>query len=506
MQRKIPATMVTQHPDNANKPYWHSDAFVNTQYEANECFLSFSDLDACEYNWDWEGKYVDESVIEKLYSEHFDYFKNNQIGKDVFLTFRLPNPEVQTEFRVGRAFMGILSASLLAERIGMSNPPLFEVILPMTENAEQMLAIQEAFREIATLEHRLFNLKLQTLKHLEIIPLFEEVNIIMDSAQILEKYFENHLKMFGFKPEYLRPYVARSDPALNAGIMPTVLAIKIALSNYAKLQQKLKIKLYPMIGAAALPFRGGINPESVEDFVNEYKGIKTTTIQSAFRYDYTLEQSKEAIAKLKKLLPKNEAVIIDEKDEKKLRGGIAVFEKYYKSTIENIADTINKVAAFIPKRRERVQHVGLFGYSRGVGKVKLPRAITFTASLYSLGIPPELIGTGRSIRYAQENGLIEVVEKTYINLKSDLQKAGKYLNRENLAELAKENSAWKDIQSDIESIEGYLGTKLEPKNVAEREHELLTLKIFDKLVRQVPDIDELQDLIVQAAKIRKSLG
>lgn len=506
MQRRIPSTMVTQHPDNANKPYWHSDAFVNTQYEANECFLSFSDLDACEYNWDWEGKYVDESVIEKLYSEHFDYFKSNQIGKDVFLTFRLPNPEVQTEFRIGRAFMGILSASLLAEKIGMQNPPLFEVILPMTENAEQMIAVQEAFREMATLEHRLFNLKQQTLKHLEIIPLFEEVNIIMDSANILDKYFKNHQKLFGFKPEYLRPYVARSDPALNAGIMPTVIAIKIALSNFAKLEKKLNIKLFPMIGAAALPFRGGINPDTVEDFVNEYKGIRTTTIQSAFRYDYDHTKSKEAIQKLKKLLPTTQAEIIDSKDEKILRDAIGNFEKYYKSTIENIADTINKVAAFIPKRRERVQHVGLFGYSRGVGKVKLPRAITFTASLYSLGIPPELIGTGRSIKHAQERGILDVVEKTYVNLKADLQRAGKYLNKENLAELSKQNKAWKDVESDIEIIEKYLGMKLGAKEVEQREHEVLTLKIFNQLTKQIPDMEELQHLIVQAAKIRKSLG
>ena len=42
-------------------------------------------------------------------------------------------------------------------------------------------------------------------------------------------------------------------------------------------------------------------------------------------------------------------------------------------------------------------HVGLFGYGRslgGVGGVTLPRAIGFTASLYSIGVPPELLGLG----------------------------------------------------------------------------------------------------------------
>jgi phosphoenolpyruvate carboxylase len=37
-------------------------------------------------------------------------------------------------------------------------------------------------------------------------------------------------------------------------------------------------------------------------------------------------------------------------------------------------------------------HVGLFGYNRASAGVTLPRAIPFCASLYSLGLPPEIIG------------------------------------------------------------------------------------------------------------------
>lgn len=72
--RKIPATMVTQHPDHAGKPYWHDKPYISTQYEAEEAYRSFSELGATEYKWDWEGKLVDESVVERLYGEHFDFF------------------------------------------------------------------------------------------------------------------------------------------------------------------------------------------------------------------------------------------------------------------------------------------------------------------------------------------------------------------------------------------------------------------------------------------------
>src|SRR6266542_1671557 len=99
MKRKIPSTMATQHPDHAQKPFWHSEAFISTQYESEEAYLALSELGIGEYKWDWEGKLVDESILERWFSNHFDFFKKKPLGIDTFLTFRLPNPKVETEFR-----------------------------------------------------------------------------------------------------------------------------------------------------------------------------------------------------------------------------------------------------------------------------------------------------------------------------------------------------------------------------------------------------------------------
>lgn len=53
---------------------------------------------------------------------------------------------------------------------------------------------------------------------------------------------------------------------------------------------------------------------------------------------------------------------------------------------------INAVAPSVPRRRLRKLHVGLFGYNRANAGISLPRAIPFCASLYSLGLPPEILG------------------------------------------------------------------------------------------------------------------
>lgn len=507
--RKIPSTMVSQHPDHASVPYWKSgggnsnSAFISTAEETRELFLSFSDLGVSEYKWDWEGKLVDESVMERLLSEHYDFFKENPIGQEKFLTFRLPNPQVETEFRLGRAFMNLISAAAMARQFKLPDTPLFEVILPMTLGSADMMEIHEAFNEMASLKHKLYRMDKIPLKSIKVIPLFEDILTIANSGKILEEYIKAYGSRFGRLPIYIRPYVARSDPALNSGIVPVILAIKLALSDYADFEKKYEIPLYPIIGSASLPFRGGLTPKTVDSFSNEYRGIRTALLQSAFRYDYPKKDVIAAIKRLESLLPRGEAQKVSAKERAQILEIMKIFESFYKSTIEGIAVVINRIAADLPARRERVQHVGLFGYSRGVGKVRLPRAIGFTAALYSIGIPPELIGTGRGLKGLSVKGEGEkVLEKYYLNLRQDLQRAGAYLNKKNLSLLAKKNKYFKAIVEDVAGIEKYLGGKLEPVTKDELEHQKLSSKLLQNLNAKKP----IKDLIEKSAILRKSLG
>ncbi len=340
------------------------------------------------------------------------------------------------------------------------------------------------------------------MRHVEMIPLFEEVHTIMHSDDIVKKYVTMHLKKFGFVPEYMRPYIARSDPALNAGLVPTVLAIKYALSRYRQLEENTGLHLYPILGTAALPFRGGLTPHTVADFAHEYRGVRTALIQSAFRYDYPLKDVIKGIEMLDSLLPVGKAFIVTKDDEKKIEHVVELFEKPYKTTIEGIAPLINAIASHLPRRRERVQHVGLFGYSRGIGAVRLPRAITFTGALYSVGVPPEVIGTGRGLVLAKKEGYIETIETYYINIKSDLRRAMRYVNREALAVLAQQSPHWQDVQEDIRHIEEYLGEDAGAHTPEEKEHAALVWFIASNL----DQIGSMGEQLSQAALLRKSLG
>lgn len=493
--------MATQHPDNASKPYWNSRAFVSNSDEIKECYLCFSDLGIEEYNWDWEGKFVDEAVVDKLYNKYYQYFARNPLGEKKYLTFRIPNPRVEKHFRLARALMVMITTSQLAKNIGFRSSPLFEAILPLTETAEEIIDIQEAFSELARIDHKLLKMN-DSIHHLEIIPLFEQVEKIIESAHILRRYVRLHKKKFKSAPAYIRPYCARSDPALNSGMVPTVLAVKIALASYKILSDELDIPLYPIVGTGALPFRGGVSPDRIDTAIQQYAGASTLTIQSGFRYDYPKNRVKKAIAQVNERLQSEKSPVFDAKTIQYCKKTIPQFQSAYRDTVEHIAPLINRLSKKIEKRRERLQHIGLFGYSRGVGRVSLPRAIPFTASLYSLGIPPELIGTGRGIKKAKETGTWPTISLLYKNLKKDLLDAGFYVNKENIADLAKRHSYWSGIQTDIEEIEKEFQCELRPSLPHHKRHLKLTSDIYHRLKTRMDPSEE----VIQAGKLRGSLG
>lgn len=507
---KIPTTMSTQHPDNANPAYWCNKSFISTTDEIEEAYVAFKDLGCDEYMWDWEGKFVDEAVIDKMYRRYSEYFKKHPLGRDKFLTYRIPNIWEERGYRLARAFMNIVTSADLAEEIGIKNPPIIEVILPMTKSADQIMKTEQTFRKIAKLKSEVFDeSKNFTFNRIDVIPLIERVEDLTRADEIIEEYLKRYKKQYGTYPSYMRPFIARSDPALNSGLIPAVLASKAAISHYYKLEEKYKVPMYPIIGTGSLPFRGSINPENIKEVIKEYAGIRTITLQSAFKYDYPLDMVRKAIKFIDKMLPTMKPISLSEKEIVSIEKINNTFVKVYASSIEQLAPLINRVAAHIPARRERMQHIGLFGYSRGIGKVSLPRAITFTGAFYSLGVPPELIGTGRGLRAAQRSGDLDLVKRLYINLERDLIHAGKYLNKENLHALSQQYPEFKNVIIDIQEIENILGIELGPHKPHHFLHRNLASNIYYKMQMNDKSNENSIDIsgdIVEAAKLRKSLG
>ena len=512
-KRKISATIATQHPDNASAPSWGASPFISTHDEVEECYRVFSELGCDEYMWDWEGKFVDEAVIDRLFNLYPDYFSKHQIGRDKLLTFRIPNISQESGFRLARSYMTLITAAHTAHEHKVHFPPIFEAILPMTSSVEQLISVHRKYLKALQFEKAIFDKALMNPTDLEVIPLIEGTASLIQSRQILKDYLVAYEDIFGFKPSYLRPFIARSDPALDAGYLAAVLSARGAISEYYRFQEETHIPVYPMIGVGSLSFRGGLSPLTIDRFLKNYAGIRTVTIQSAFRYDYPAEIVKQAIQKLNTKLPQLKAKIFNKNEILEITELDHFFSSFYRPVIMDLSETIREFAKFIPTHRERIQHTGHFGYSRKMGnKTALPRAITFSAIFYSLGVPPALIGTGRALRAlkkSKKKSFEALIKKYFPTLEEDLVEMGAYMNWENIKLLMKQNSAWKYVQEDILWIEEFLGKRVVPEKPEEFIHRNLTSNIYQmwqQSKKSQIDIKEVKAEVLRAAKVRRSIG
>jgi len=502
--RIIPTTMATQHPDNASAPRWeeNNDGFVSIAEEIRECEWCFSNLGTEEFMWDWEGKYADEAVIDKLFEQYYDYFKKHELGRDIFLTFRLPNVWKEKGYSLLRALMVILTSEEFARDLKLHTPPLFEAILPMTERAEQLIYIQDVFQKLARFKMRTFTHSSHShTDMIRMIPLVEGVLHQLGIFSLLERYNLLYKRRFRSKLEYVRPFLARSDPALASGLLATALANKLALSEIRRFSEKYTVPCFPIIGVGSLPFRGGLSPDRLDSFMLQNAGMRTVTIQSAFRYDFSEQAVARSIKLIHERLPMTESVAISQRHARIIKRIVSSADAAYQKTLTRTLKTVDPFFSHVPRRRERRLHVGFLSYDRTMGTHSLPRAITFTAAFYSLGIPPELIGLGKALADMSSEER-RVMELYYPTVREDIMEAGRFLNRDNLARLASESAAWRGVARDIERTEGLLGITCAPGSANDSVH----INLSSNMLLQKNDPVAVKALITEMGILRKSLG
>jgi len=455
--------------------------------EVKEAFYVYSHLKCREQLWDYEGKEVDNFVVKKLLSRYENYFKKKTLGEDLRLTFRVPNPSVEkTEGKVlVETLMTIARSSDTASLFYSRDVvPIFEVAIPMCSSAKDILKVRYFYKNFISgiEENMLVDEKVKDWigriepKDIGVIPLVETKDAILRSDEIIKDYITET------KDDYLRFWIARSDTALNYSSLGAVLIIKTALDKIERIAEEMSVNILPILGCGSAPFRGNFTPQDYEHILRGYPSVHTFTIQSSFKYDNDEEDVKKAIEGIEKSVKRKPLPVEEEKI-------LPVLEKVstaYEREVSLIADMVNRMAVYVPERRMRKLHVGLFGYSRSLSRIHLPRAIKFCAALYSYGLPPELLGLD-----ALDENDIEVVEEVYPNFRKDIATSLQYLNKENLKYFPVE------IQKRIAKVLS-LGIKYEEN----AQHATITKIIVKNLEKQMP----IEEDVLRAGWVRGFLG
>lgn len=458
--------MSTQHPDNVATPFFADSDVLAGEAEVKEAYFVFSQLRCREQMWDSEGKEADGQVVEKLISRYTDFFQKNKLGKDFYLTYRVPNPSV--EKGLGKIMLetlhGIPRAFDAAKAGGSDCTPIFEVILPMTTSHAEIQKVIDYYEKIVIGQREILLGETGDggervgewvgdfrPEKIDVIPLFEDFNSIRKCDEIVEKYLKSK------DLEYQRVFIARSDPALNYGATSAVLLVKIALQRLNTLEEKLGLPILPILGVGSAPFRGNFCPNNVNNCSEEYPSVQTFTVQSSFKYDHQFRDVVNAVDMLEHMGRGSPLSI----DEDVALGFVEKIIKEYQKQIESIADIINGISAFVPNKRARKLHIGLFGYSRSLKGIKLPRAIKFCAALYSIGIPPELLGLS-----ALSEKEFDELHELYVKLDDDLNEVMKYLNKVNLKKMPA------PVRDGIEKVAEWIGGE------ADNEYSEITSRIY----------------------------
>ncbi|MHA2051570.1 MAG: phosphoenolpyruvate carboxylase [Promethearchaeota archaeon] len=484
---KIPRAMSTQHPDNVHLPFFAETPDLGGEDEVQEAFYAYSHLGCDEQMWDAEGKEVDGFVVKKLLTKYPDFFTNARLGKDIFLTIRVPNPEEEkTEAKVLVETLESIPRSFDAAKLYFNDDiaPIFEVILPMTTSEQGLDRIYNYYRKFVVGKQNYPTMEGDILisdwigefkpDNINVIPLVEDKHHMLFSHLLLKAYLSD--KDF----EYQRVFFARSDPALNYGLLSAVIVNKIAHQRIHQLSEEISMDLYPIIGVGSAPFRGNLRPDTVERVIKEYPSVQTFTLQSAFKYDYSPKVVSKAVDQLYDT-PRSRPHYMEEER------CIEIVERYaeeYQNQVLELAPLINKIAKFVPKRRKRKLHIGLFGYCRTVGEHCLPRAIGFTASLCSMGLPPALLGLN-----ALTQKDYDFILTQYINFEEDLRDALRFYNPDQPFVPKSITSKLKELGIDCELDE---------------EHKTITDYIIDSLKHN--KTEDLSVQVLMAANQRKYLG
>jgi phosphoenolpyruvate carboxylase len=479
MSRKAvyPKVMCTQHPDSASK-------YISTQEEPEEALEAAVVFGCDEYMPDYEGKATPYHQNVQIVSEFIEK-TDLVLGKDFFITPRSPSAVQENRFRQLMVMMSIAEANCNALEYS-DIQAINEFVHPMTGTVREIIDAQQHMVDVSELAKKEFGFSMEVPR---IIPLIEDAPALLHVKELAESTILAWKKSFGAAPEKFRVFLGKSDSALSFGHVASTLSCKYAINGIFELYSELDTDTGIIFGAGTLPFRGHLDLKNAENFFNEYRGIGTITLQSAIRYSHEKGDARSLVNLAKSRLPETPKIFSCE-EKAEIVNLIGIFGARYGKILGELAPMINRISELLPQQRDRLMHKGKVGYSRSapdisslvglcrtdIGKeleasmpaenLHLPRAIKFTGALYSIGLPPEFIGTGTALEDAREKlgeaACERLLTKYFPSFESDLNFASGYLDL-NVASRFLSGTCLKRVRKDIEILRDVLSLEARPE-------------------------------------------
>ncbi len=536
---RVPATMATQDSDSAAVHI----SFNEEIDEAVDCLSSREDggFGVEEFVIDFAGKLTPFEHIEEIVRRLGE--KGLIPSFNVNLTPSVPSGSYELGFRRMAIFQKIIEINYTL-RNETNGGAICEVIHPLAESPKELTRIEMNFNILK-------NYILETidptvkLKDVQIIPMIGELTSLLKVSNIISEYFKAYPSMLT-PLDYLRVFLGRSETAFHCGIVPSTLASKIAISDLEIISEELDTPIFPILNAGYLPFRGFINPANLNNILDEYSGIRTLTIPPSLRYDIDRKETQKMIVLLKDRLQSQKTKKISKREKNEMINIIGLFTCPYLESIYEIL--LNpRIFELVPPRRENstspqnteypsyqsiIKNLAELCTDSKISKQLLRMedlkfesyigAIPFTATLYSIGLPPEFIGTGRGLNAVNEwksEALERLLDTHYSSLKDSFEFASRFVCMDAFEKvLSKKVSEL--IREDFKYIKEFIDVDINPdasyEIVVKMISEYLSARTLSKgdikkeglndIIQGKKMLEIAQKLILYSGKIRGALG
>lgn len=507
----IPLAMATQHPDSASRAFTAREEVDEAVKDLLPVWKGGFGLD--EKMIDYEGKltpYHQVSWVVEAVLEH-----GLVPGEDFLITPRIPSERLEEAERQVMVLWGVIVANKKAVE-SSGEAAVRYIITPMCSSGYEVYVLQRRIMKMQKLAEEEIGARTGTI---EVIPLVEDITSLLHAEKVVEGMRNALLNNLGIHYSHYRVLLGKSDTALAHGHLASSLALVTAISKLHALADAWGTPIYPIVGVGALPFRGHLSPSGVREFVKQYAGYSTVTVQSGLRYDMGREAVREVIEYLKRGLGRAPSKGFGGPLSLIVRVARLATAEYLRIALR-LAGKVLALAQAVPRRRDRLSHnrygrsflsslrftadhALITGFIDQAKKVRVPRAITYSAALYSGGLPPSLIGLGQGLeRVRKELGewVVEELVKALPLLRRDFVVDTSYYVPSVVRAFFGDDVA-EDVEAGIETASAYLGVgRSEPRE----EYVKAVEGVREAFSRG--DIDLAKEYVVRAGVLRGSLG
>jgi len=522
---RVPAVMVMQTSDSAS-------TYVSFSEEPEEAVSLLTPAEEGGYGFDelmvdFKGKQTPCNHVVSIVARLME--AGILQSSKVKVTPRMPADET-----VGLRRTAILHSIIEANYIAyhhLNENVVEEVIHPVDGDVKSLVRVEANFNIIKNyiLES---SLKPVDVKDLRFIPSLENLGSLINAADIISSYVNAHSMMLPQESEKIRVYLARENISAKFGMIPSTLALRLALSRLKGSAESLSVPIYPILECGSLPLRGNLNHESKDSFLKTYSGVATVAAPSSLVYD-SGKRASDLVKLLKDELQGKSPPEFSEEDEAQIRELIAFFAYEYTRTVSKAADVLMRLAPLIPERREAPVNEHLNVDFRELEPLKtrntnmalepftIPSPVKYAALMYSLGVPPEIIGVGRTLSLLEKKRkeLADRLFDFYPSLEDDVSSAWRYICLEAAGKVFPESFV-SDLAEDVRLIKEVLS----PKENYSTSHRVMSMMISEyaalksipeknlrdaevkEFVRNEKLEESIKQLILQAGRIRGALG